>query len=105
MPVVNRSPSTATPSEMATAGLTNVMTVARDGPTSAISAKKTRNAIAVHTSASARTDPTAFADTDDGHDTAAAGAHATELSANDAATTLTAGRSASRRVRMIGPTA
>jgi len=105
MPVVNRSPSTATPSAIATAGLMNVNTVARDGPTSAMSAKKTRNAAAVHTRASATTEATAFAETDAGHETAAAGAHASELSASDAATTVTAGRSASRRVRISGPTA
>src|SRR5207245_1880818 len=65
MPAVNRSPSTATPSAIATAGLTKVMTVARDGPTSAINAKNTRNATAVQTSARPRTDAAAFAGTGD----------------------------------------
>jgi hypothetical protein len=105
MPAVNRSPRTATPSAIATAGLTNVMTVARDGPTSAMSAKNTRNAVAVQTRASATTDAAAFAGTDVGHDTAAAGAQASALITSDAVTTLTAGRSASRRDSSCGPAA
>ena len=90
---------------MATAGLTNVMTVARDGPTSAMSAKKTRKATAVQTSASAATLAADFADTEEGQVAAAAGAHARALIASDAITTLTAGRSARRLVRITGPTA
>ncbi len=39
-----------------------MITVARTGPASAISAKKSRKAIAVHTTASATTDPTTVAD-------------------------------------------
>src|SRR4051812_49898420 len=102
MPTVNRSSSTATPSATATAGLTNVMTVARDGPTSAMRAKKTRNAVAVQTRASATTDAAAFAGTDDGHETAAAGAPARELSASGAAPTVTAGGAAGRPDRKRG---
>ena len=62
IPTVKSSPSTRTPSTAATAGLTYVMTVARTGPISAISAKKTRNAIAVQTTASTRMDASASAD-------------------------------------------
>ena len=62
IPTVKSSPSTRTPSTAATAGLTYVMTVARTGPISAISAKKTRNAIAVQTTASTRIDASASAD-------------------------------------------
>src|SRR6266536_840169 len=48
---VNRSPRIVTPRATATAGFTYVMTVALAGPTSAISAKKTRKATAVQTTA------------------------------------------------------
>lgn len=82
-----------------------MITVARDGPTSAINAKKRRKAVAVQISASATTDAAALAETDVGQDTAAAGAQASELSTSDAVTTLTAGRSASRRVSTCGPAA
>src|SRR6266516_4121580 len=48
---VNRSPRIVTPRATATAGFAYVMTVALAGPTSAISAKKTRKATAVQTTA------------------------------------------------------
>src|SRR3954451_5507268 len=44
---VKRSSRNVTPSATATAGLTYVITVARAGPTSAMSWKKSRNATAV----------------------------------------------------------
>ena len=48
IPQVSGSLRTTTPSASATAGAMKVMTVVRDGPASAISAKKTRKAAAVH---------------------------------------------------------
>src|SRR4051794_41895730 len=78
------------------------MTVARDGPTSAMRAKKTRNAVAVQTRASATTDAAAFAGTDDGHETAAAGAQAGGLSAGGAGPAVTGGGGAGPRGRKRG---
>src|SRR5262245_39012896 len=64
-----------TPSTAATAGLTYVMTVARTGPISPIRAKKSRNAKAVQTTASATTDATTRPDgVVDGREKAAIGA-------------------------------
>ena len=57
------SESTTTPRNTATAGLRKVMTVMRDGPTSATSAKKIRNAIAVATTPSTMIDHHATAGT------------------------------------------
>jgi hypothetical protein len=59
---VNSSERITTPSTAATAGFTYVITVARTGPISAISAKKSRKASAVQTTASPTTEPTAAAD-------------------------------------------
>src|SRR5258705_9635214 len=72
---VTCSPSTATPSETAIAGLIYVNTLARAGPTSAISRKKIRNAAAVQTTASPAIDNSTLADgTADGQFRAASGA-------------------------------
>src|SRR5689334_6471532 len=106
IPALRCSLRIATPSTAATAGLTYVITVARTGPTSAISAKKTRNASAVHTTASPTTDSTTCADgIVAGHLTAANGAYRTAAITSDAATTPSAGTSFKRRERMIGPIA
>jgi len=59
---VMRSPSTAAPRATATAGLTYVITVARTGPTSAISLKYSTNARAVQTTASPASAPSTWAD-------------------------------------------
>ena len=75
MPAVTRSSSSTTPSTAATAGLTYVITVARSGPTSAISAKKMRKAAAEQTTARPATDSTTCADgIADGQWVAASGA-------------------------------
>jgi hypothetical protein len=58
----NFSPRTATPNTTATAGFRYVMTVARIGPTSAISAKKAMKATAVHTATSPAIDASTEAD-------------------------------------------
>ncbi len=72
---VSGSPSTPTPRATATAGFTYVMTVARAGPTSAISWKNSTKARAVQTSANpARLASTAAEGTDRGQVSAAAGA-------------------------------
>jgi hypothetical protein len=60
--MVSGSPSRMTPSVTATAGLTYVMTVERTGPTSSMSLKNTRNAIAVHSTARVSTEAITFAD-------------------------------------------
>jgi hypothetical protein len=62
IPTVSGSPSRMTPSVTATAGLTYVMTVERTGPTSSMSLKNTRNAIAVHSTARVSTEAITFAD-------------------------------------------
>src|SRR2546425_6330697 len=62
MPTVSRSFRSVTPSAAATAGFTYVITVARSGPTSLISAKKIRNAAAEQTTARPTTDSTTCAD-------------------------------------------
>src|SRR5439155_17425752 len=88
IPVVRCSFSRSTPTTAATAGFTYVITVARTGPTSAISAKKTRNAAAEQTTARPTTDSTTCAEGMlPGHRIAASGAYATAESASDAATT------------------
>jgi hypothetical protein len=95
-----------TPSTAATAGFTYVITVARTGPTSAISAKKQTNAIAVHTTASPTTEPIAFADgVSVGRVKAAIGTYATAVTAREAAMTPMAGSPESQRCRIAGPTA
>jgi hypothetical protein len=72
-----------------------VITVARTGPTSAISAKKSTNAIAVHTTASPRTDQIALhADVSLGRLTSANGTYATAVTAYEAEITPSAGRPA-----------
>jgi hypothetical protein len=82
------------------------MTVARTGPTSAISAKKQTNAIAVHTTASPTTEPSAFADgISPGRLNAAIGTYATAVTASEAAITPIAGSPESQRWRIAGPTA
>src|SRR5665647_1689986 len=63
MPNVSRSPRMMTPRRTATSGLTYVITVEREGPTSRISAKNNRKASTVQTSASAATAPTVSAET------------------------------------------
>ena len=82
------------------------MTVARTGPTSAISAKKSKNASAVQTTASA---PTAKSTRREGMAAgscrSASGAYATAVTTSEAATTPIEGRWGSRRATMIGPTA
>ena len=60
IPTVNGSSRIATPRSAATAGFTYVITVARTGPTSAISAKNSTNASAVQTTASVSTDAITF---------------------------------------------
>src|SRR5262249_58556149 len=61
-PRVNGSPSRATPSARATAGLTYVIAWARSGPTSAIRAKKTRKARAVQTTPKMATETSTWAE-------------------------------------------
>ena len=63
---VRVSPSTSTPSTAATAGLTYVMTVARTGPASRMSAAKTTNARAVQTMPSMTSETSASRDGWDG---------------------------------------
>jgi hypothetical protein len=63
-----------TPRRTATSGLTYVITVEREGPTSRISAKNKRKASTVQTSASAATAPTVSAETDAGMESRPAGA-------------------------------
>ena len=60
MPTGRCSPRMLTPSTAATAGLAYVITVARTGPISAISLKKTTNASAVQTIPSPTTDAATF---------------------------------------------
>src|SRR4029453_18493742 len=62
IPTVKGSPRIVTPSTAATAGLTYVIAVERTGPISAIRAKKSKNAIAVHTTASVTIDAPASGD-------------------------------------------
>jgi hypothetical protein len=66
MPSVSGSSSTSAPSTIATAGFTYVITVARAGPTSAMSAKNTMNAAAVHNTPSPTIDDPAARLTDEG---------------------------------------
>src|SRR5665811_2275622 len=73
MPSVSGSPRMMTPRRTATSGLTYVITVEREGPTSRISAKNKRKASAVQTSASAATAPTVCAETDAGMESRHAG--------------------------------
>src|SRR6266566_4196781 len=76
------------------------------GPTSAMSAKKIKNASAVHTNASTPTEASTPADgTACGHCRAATGAYATAQTASDAAITPTDGRPDRWRARIAGPTA
>ena len=83
-----------------------VITVARTAPTSAISAKKSTNAIAVQTTASARTDQTALAGGASlGRLARANGTKASAVTASDTEITPSAGRSARYRWRITGPTA
>ena len=82
-----------------------MITVARAGPASAISAKNTRNAIAVQITASPTIDQAAGAVIRSGHSQTANGAYSTVATISDAATTPIGGRSASRRLMMIGPIA
>src|SRR5206468_10770960 len=106
MPVVMCSPRTATPRTAATTGLTYVITVARTGPTSAMSAKKSKKASAVQTTARPTTDSSTCADgLEAGQCVAANGAYTIAEIASEAATTPSAGTSLSLRERMIGPTA
>ena len=106
IPSVNRSARTRTPSAAATAGFTYVITVARTGPISPISAKNRRNATAVQTTASPITDASAAADgVSSGRRKAAIGAYTIVVSRSDSAITPSAGRPASHRWRMAGPTA
>lgn len=81
------------------------MTVARIGPISAMSAKKTRKAIAVHTSASPTIARISSAVARRGGLAAAKGAQTTALMSSDAATTPTDGRSLNRRLSTSGPVA
>src|SRR5664279_4307093 len=81
------------------------MTVARAGPASAISAKNTRNAIAVQITASPAIDHAAGAVIRSGHSQTAKGAYRTVATINDPVTTPVGGRAASRRVMMVGPIA
>jgi len=62
MPTVSGSFRSDTPSTAATAGFTYVITIARTGPTSLISAKKIRNAAAEQTTARPKTDSTTWAE-------------------------------------------
>ena len=72
---VNVSESTTTPRIAATAGLMYVMTVARTGPISPISAAKSRNAAAVHSVPRTSTDRITLTDgATAGHWSAATGA-------------------------------
>src|SRR6516165_11467516 len=92
IPVVNDSPRTATPSTAATAGFTYVMTVARTGPISSISAKKRTKASAVQTSASVRIDATTLVGgIAAGSENAAIGTYTSAVIASDAAMTPSAG--------------
>ncbi len=81
------------------------MTVARVGPTSAMSAKNSRNANDVQTTASASSASSGLADTRSGTCSAATGAHPTAVRTRDVTTTPTAGRSLSRRLSTMGPAA
>ena len=81
------------------------MTVARAGPTSAISRKNKMNATAVHTSASPNTDQMTLALSWLGHSVAATGAYPIAVKPNDAATTPSVGRSESCREIRMGPVA
>src|SRR5262249_55640995 len=103
---VSGSPRNATPSATATAGLTYVMTVARTGPTSSIRAKKTRNATAVHTTASTRTAAsTVGAGHRPGNCARPTGRYSTVVTARETATTPSPGRQDRLRARMNGPSA
>src|SRR5262245_26033275 len=106
MPAVKLSPSTATPSTAATAGLTYVITVARTGPISAMRAKKMRKASAVQTTARVTTDATTDADGElPTPANAVIGTYARAVTPSEAQTTPSGGRSASHRCRITGPTA
>src|SRR5207253_1947346 len=61
-PTVNGSWSKTTPSSKATAGLKQVITLARTGPTALLSAKNGRKPSAVHTTAGGRTASRTFPD-------------------------------------------
>src|SRR5665648_995362 len=105
MPSVSGSPRMMTPRRTATSGLTYVITVEREGPTSRISAKNKRKASTVQTSASAATAPTVSAETDAGMESRPAGAYPTAVSASEAVMTPRVGRPARRRLMMSGPVA
>ena len=99
------SSSTTAPKTTATAGFTNVISVARVGPISAMSAKNTTNASPVHTAARASTADQALAGgTCAGRPTQASGATTIATAASDTATTPMLGTSARRRTTMNGPT-
>src|SRR5438046_528899 len=99
------SSSTTAPNTTATAGFTNVISVARVGPISAMSAKNTTNARPVHTAASVNTASQALAGgTRAGRTNHASGATAIATAASETATTPMLGTSASRRSMMNGPT-
>jgi hypothetical protein len=103
---VNGSFRIATPSTAATAGLTYVKTVARTGPTSAISAKKITKASAVQTMLRPSTDAiTRPAGTSVGKLVAAIGTYASAVIPSEAAITPNGGRSARKPARIAGPTA
>ena len=82
------------------------MTVARAGPTSAISRKKIRKAAAVQITASAASaSSTCAGGTADGQFSAASGAYTTEARTRHAAVIATGGTSVSFRVAISGPVA
>src|SRR5215204_3223315 len=96
----------ATPSARATTGFTYVITVARLGPTSAISLKKNRNASAEQISPSTTIDASASADgVESGRSASAKGITSSVAIASDAATGPSGSTSERRRFTIIGPTA
>ena len=83
-----------------------MITVARTGPTSPISAKKTRKASAVQTTASVRTDANAAKEgVSSGTRVAANGRYTIAVRRSETAITPRAGKPESQRWRIAGPTA
>jgi hypothetical protein len=100
---VKGSPSSATPAATATAGLTYVKTMARDGPTSLISSRNTRNAHAVQIRPSAASEAsTRPGGTRAGQDRIAAGAYTTAVRLRQAVVIGSTGTSASFRAAISG---
>src|SRR4051795_4935342 len=100
------SPSSATPSATATTGFTYVITVARPGPTSPISAKNNRKASALHATPSTSTERIVWPDgVEAGAEISANGASTSAEMPIEPVTGPSAYMSRKRSLMIIGPAA